>query len=238
MKFFIIQTLLLGALVVVNLPFVVGAYGVNALAATITLVLVLILLSLHNYLQQRRCRTKVVEDKELSQNPPEKTESEAGSSLPVGECHTLSELMAYLQTHADAPSQIAALDFELKTYQQCYIWIKRMEEMYGDKWRKCFQEAEMPIQEDDFPQMRSLIMEIALHTVDFCRYRTNYINLTDKMKVNPSMILLEKEALQAGAEPFTDDPFHTNKEVRALHALAANDGIRLKNATLHGYYES
>lgn len=241
MKLFSIQTLLLLLIVIVNLPLeFIQAYNIQPLAATVTLTLILIVISYIAFRQQQIQKKEMETLRLQAEKPTEAIQPESMPEQPIslGECITLPELLNYLKDHADNPSAVTDMEKEMKTYQQCYIWVKRMEELYGKAWRKQFQELEMPPKPEDFPQMRSLILEIALHTVDFCRYRTNYINLTKMMRVNPSMILLKQTAKEAGGEAYEEDPFKVPKETRALHALTEVDDIRLKQATLHGYYEN
>lgn len=125
---------------------------------------------------------------------------------------------------------------ELKIYQQCYIWVEKMQEHYGNAWNDKFQSADMPFDPAFYPELRSLIMEVALHTVDFCRYRTANINLTERMKVNPNMLLLGISVEKAGGKPINDNPFEIPKEVRLLHQLINEDGITLDGVTVHGFY--
>lgn len=241
MKLFSIQTLLLLLIVAVNLPLkFIQDFNIQPLAATVTLTLILFTVS-YTAFRRHKAQKKEMETLKLqAEKQPETIQPVSTPEQPIslGESITLPELLNYLKTHADNPSAITDMEKEMKTYQQCYIWVKRMEETYGKAWRKQFQELEMPPKPEDFPQMRSLILEIALHTVDFCRYRTNYINLTKMMRVNPSMILLKQTAKEAGGDAYEDDPFKTPKEVRALHALMEADDIRLKQATIHGYYNN
>lgn len=243
MKLFSIQTLLLLLLVAVNLPLkFIQDLNIQPLAATITLALILIIVSYIAYRQQQVQKKEMEALRLQAEKKPEpkvvQPEPKQEQPISIGESKTLPELLNHLKAHADNPSSVTDMEKEMKTYQQCYIWVKRMEELYGKAWRKQFQELEMPPKPEEFPQMRSLILEIALHTVDFCRYRTNYINLTKKMRVNPSMILLKQTAKEAGGEVYEEDPFKIPKETRALHALMEADDIRLKQATIHGYYEN
>ena len=57
------------------------------------------------------------------------------------------------------------------------------------------------------------------------------------MKVNPRMILLNKSIKEAGGLAINTNPYDTNREVRVLSQLMDNDGVTIKNATIHGYYK-
>lgn len=238
MKKIVIQAILLALIVFVNLPpslcfFTLPAF-ISPLSITIVLALSILLVTC---LQNWRHETLLSMQAEEKVAIPESIkEAQASTSLDIKNCQSLSQLIEVIKQQADASDSVRYLDLELKTLEQCRLWIYKMEEKYGKEWRTLFQGAEMPVKQEDFPRMRSLIMDIALHTVDFCRYRTGYVNLTEQMKVNPTMLLLDKEAVKAGAKPINTDPFKIDKEVRVLHQLIRHDGISLKEVTIHGYY--
>jgi len=150
------------------------------------------------------------------------------------DCSSLSELLNKVEPMLDE-KDADSLFAELDSYKELAVWIERINQTYGKAWGTLFQQAEMPVGEEDMPPMRSLTMELALHTIDFCRCRMGYVNLTDAMKVNPMMMLHQKDAQAVGSKPFEDNPERTPREVRALYQLMKHDGIALKHATIHGY---
>jgi hypothetical protein len=150
------------------------------------------------------------------------------------DCSSLSELLTRLEPVLDDKDE-DTLYAELDSYKELAVWIERIDQTYGKTWDMLFQQAEMPVGEAEMPAMHSLTMELALHTIDFCRCRTGYVNLTDAMKVNPMMMLHQKDAQSMGSMPFEDNPEKTPREVRALYQLMKHDGVVLKHATIHGY---
>lgn len=179
-------------------------------------------------------RSKEVEDD--AQQGDQTDTPQADLLMQLKESKTLQELMDKLKEAAGDDS-FAALEQEAEACCQSYEWITKMEKRYGKAWRQLFQAAQMPVDQEEFGKMRSLITEIALHTIDFCRYRTGYINLSEEMKVNPTMMLEGKSIQEAGGVALNANPYHINREVRVLSQLMDHDGISIKNATIHGYYQ-
>lgn len=124
---------------------------------------------------------------------------------------------------------------ELDIYRQSYLWCVQMQKKYGKQWADAFQGATLPLELEDYPRLRSLIAEIALQTMDFCRYRTNDINLQDRMMVNPRSVLMDCSVQEAGAQELKTNPYYTPKEVLALYELFGHDKVQLQQASIHGY---
>ncbi len=157
-------------------------------------------------------------------------------SFCIDECRSLTDIILKAKETAKDLDNLEQLGLELDTYRQCYMWIQKMEGTYGKQWRDTIQGAEMPVRNELYPKIHRLMMEISLHTIDFCRYRTGYVNLSPLMKINPTMMLLGKNARDAGASPISTDPYETDREARVLYSLLKFDGITLQDATIHGYY--
>ena len=174
--------------------------------------------------QQLKCLKKGFETIELSKPEP----------FRIKECHSLHELLDKVAPLMNE-SELDVLDTQLASMQDAESWILQMEKAYADIWSDLFQGAEMPLTEEAMPAMRSLIMEVALHTMDFCRTHTGYVNLTSGMRVNPILILQQKDVKNVDAQPMNEDPFTTSREIRALYQLAKHDGVTLRNATIQGY---
>lgn len=225
---FLNHSVLLLLIIVVNiLPQPISMY-IRPLPATIALVLLVII---HTYiiLKQRTETAPALIEKEHENVIQTLTPAET-------DFKSLSDFVNYAKKNSADSETADQLELELNTYMQCYLWVQKMEKKYDQQWRALIQGAEMPICPETFPKIRSLIMEIALHTTDFCRYRTHYVNLSEQMMVNPTSILLDKDLKEAGAVPISDNPFKTPREVRALGSLIRNDEIQLNGATIHGYY--
>ena len=234
-KFLITLTFLLMLIVIVNMPKELLSFSVNIQpqAATITLSVIILIVS---YLYTKNDNLLMHVEGPVIQE--KKTDTHQNSLISkIKESKSLMEMMDKLKAIIGDDESFANIDNESKIYWQSYMWVSRMEELYGKDWREVFQAAQMPVKQEDFGKMRSLITEIALHTVDFCRYRTGYVNLSEEMKVNPRMILLNKSIKEAGGLAINTNPYDTNREVRVLSQLMDNDGVTIKNAAIHGYYK-
>ena len=229
---FLIQLLLLLLIVLVNIYPLDFPVPIAPIPASIALAIVSMV---HLYIKLKSI--SIPSDKKPVEKEVEHEVKEPmDSSFEIDNCKTLIELINQAKDIAKDKDNIEQLSLELDTYRQCYMWVQNMEKTYGRPWRETIQGAEMPIKAELYPQIRKMMMEISLHTIDFCRYRTNYVNLTPLMMVNPMMILLGKDAKGAGAVPISMDPYETDREARVLYSLIKYDGISLKDATIHGYY--
>ena len=233
------QFLLLLLIVLLNIQPQVFPIQISPLPATIALAMLVLV---HTYIKLRA--VAIINVAPIEEDGKTASEDKNGDDAtpPVTEIandlKSLSDLLEVAKSSSSDEETLQQLQLEYDIYRQCYIWVENMEKTYGKQWRDTIQGADMPVNPDIFPEIHRLTAEVAMHTIDFCRYRTNYINLTPLMKVNPAMILLHKDARQAGAKPYSDDPFETEREVRVLHALIQHDGVALQNATIHGYYEA
>ena len=236
------QFLLLLLIVLINIQPQVFPIQISPLPATIALAMLVLV---HTYIKLRPAAFINVapvdtEEKDGKANHGDKNGGDVAPPVTeiVNDFKSLSDLLEAAKSSSSDEETLQQLQLEYDIYRQCYIWVENMEKTYGKQWRDTIQGADMPVKPDIFPKIHRLMAEVAMHTIDFCRYRTSYINLTPPMKVNPTMILLHKDAEQAGAKPYSDDPYETEREVRVLHALLQNDGVELQNATIHGYYEA
>ena len=205
---------------------------ISPIPATIALAL---LAMVHLYIKMRTTPIHIETD-QTKEDEAENREEPEVKTFCIDDCKSLMDIITKAKETALDSGNLEQLGLELDTYRQCYMWVQKMENTYGKQWRNTIQGAEMPITEKLFPKIHSLMMEISLHTIDFCRYRTGYVNLSALMKINPTMMLLGKNAKEAGAIPITTDPYETDREARVLYSLLKNDGITLKDATIHGYY--
>lgn len=236
------QFLLLLLIVLVNIQPQVFPIQISPLPATIALAMLVLV---HTYIKLRpvaNVNFPAIDPEENDGKTDLEDKKGSDATPPVtgiaNDFKSLSDLLEAAKTSSPDEETLRQLQLEYDIYRQCYIWVENMEKTYGKQWRETIQGADMPVNPDIFPEIHRLTAEVAMHTIDFCRYRTSYINLTPPMKVNPTMILLHKDAEQAGAKPYSDDPYETEREVRVLHALLQNDGVELQNATIHGYYEA
>lgn len=235
------QFLLLLLIVLVNIQPPLLPVKISPLPATIALA---ILVLVHTYINLKSITNSHIVPADIDENNgiidgEDKKESDTMSeeTRTVNSIKSLSDLIDAARTTSSNEEALQQLQLEYDIYRQCYIWVDNMDKIYGKQWRDTIQGADMPVNAELFPEIHRLVTEVAMHTIDFCRYRTNYINLTPLMKVNPTMILLNKDAQQAGAKLYSEDPFETEREVRVLHTLIRHDGVKLQNATIHGYFE-
>lgn len=229
---FYIQFLLLTLIVLVNalpqsLPFPISPIPATIALALLAMVHLYIKLKPHPVLSENTSGNVTVQIHQ--EESPEQI-------FDIDSCKSLMDIFQQAKETAHDVDNLEQLSLEFDTYRQCYLWIQNMEKTYGRPWRETIQGAEMPISPEIYPQIHRMMAEISLHTIDFCRYRMGYVNLTPLMKVNPTMMLLEKDAKVAGAKPLNDDPFETDREARVLFSLLKHDGVSLQNATIHGYY--
>lgn len=224
--------------IALNFPGVgdVSLHPIQTAAATIVL---LCLLTVFHFFAERSAK----HPQEEPEVPEKLSTEQPHESLPPFDAG--QDVAAFLNTMLQAyaasgcpPSQAESnrLFTELDIYRQCYLWCQQMQKRYGKDWQETFQGSNLPLQPQDIGHMRSLMAEVALHTVDFCRYRTADVNLTERMRVNPRMILLDADLKEAGARPFTDNPYEMPKEVLALNELFRQDQVELTRATIHGFY--
>lgn len=239
MKQLITNTAIAVLIILLVLPGLIPVSDIQRISCVCTLCLLLVGLSAY-YTFVRRSAGRTAGS--VPAKPPVPvTETEADRLPPLNTEQGLAGLVETLRVAYKEMPEATLVDScltELKVYQQCYLWVEHMHEKYGLEWDRKSRNAEMPFAKERYPELRSLVMEIALHTIDFCRYRTNYINCTDRMKVNPAMLLLDETVEKAGGLPLSDNPYEIPKEVRLLHQLIQNDGIELKDVTIHGYYDT
>ena len=236
------QFVLLLLIVIVNIQPQLLPIQISPLPATITLALLVLIhtyVHLRSVVHERPVPTEL-DGQEVKEEPEDKYETGTTPqpTETANQINSLSDLISAAKASSPDNENLQQLQLEYNIYRQCYIWVENMEKAYGKQWRDIIQGADMPVSSEIFPEIHRLTTEVAMHTIDFCRYRTSYINLTPLMKVNPTMILLNKDARQAGARPYSDDPFETEREVRVLHTLIQHDGVVLQGATIHGYYET
>jgi len=226
------QFILLSLIVLVNTLPQSLPIQISPIPATIALAL---LTMVHLYIKSKPL--PVLADSTSGNEPVEAHKKELlEQAIDIDSCKSLIDIIQQAKKTACNVDNLEQLSLELDTYRQCYLWIRNMEQTYGKQWRETIQGAQMPINPKIYPQIHQMMAEISLHTIDFCRYRTGYVNLTPQMKVNPTMMLLEKDAKAAGAKPLNNDPYETDREARVLYSLLKYDGITLKDATIHGYY--
>lgn len=210
---------------------------VQIVAGTLTILFLLICYQVYSYFSHLEKPAKA--GKITTSQPDGITK---GAKLPPfnPDCNVEDLVSTVLNTYKSSEAAISQetvqrLKDELDTYRQSYLWCIRMQQLYGEQWTDMFQCATLPLEPAEYSKMRSLIAEVALQTVDFCRYRTRYINLTERMQVNPRMILLGCSPAEAGAKSLSDNPFEIPKEVLALQELFQNDKVELTYASIHGY---
>lgn len=237
-----VTTLFSAVIVCLNFPGLFDSYmdPAQIVAATITILLILIIWQVYLY-------HTLSHKKAERQNPVPDTPKDTANTSDLPPYEHGCNLDHFLQKIFEAYDKSESIDKkpndkdkdslrdELDSYRQSYLWCIKMQQRYGDSWTECFQGASLPIREEDYPKMRSLIAEVALQTIDYCRYRAGSINLTERMMVNPKMILLDLLAEQAGASAISDDPFQIPKEALALQELFKQDKITLQHASIHGF---
>ena len=211
--------------------------SVQIIAGTMTVLFLLICYQVYSYFSHLE---KPVKTGKITTSQPDGITKETKLPPFNPDCNVEDLVSTVLNTYKSSEAAISQetvqrLKDELDTYRQSYLWCIRMQQLYGDRWTGMFQCATLPLEPAEYSKMRSLIAEVALQTVDFCRYRTRYINLTERMQVNPRMILLGCSPAEAGAKSLSDNPFEIPKEVLALQELFLNDKVQLTNASIHGY---
>lgn len=245
MKTNLILSILTATIVItLNFPGVVDEW-LNPLQVTAATVAVFVLLIIYQI--SKVIKKNTVSPTESGINQSLLSEEEKVQPLPAYQEGLMVEefictiMDAYLnlpeeQGRPDESEKKRLLD-ELDIYRQSYLWCVQMQRKYGQQWADAFQGATLPLTNDDYPRLRSLIAEIALQTSDFCRYRTNDVNLQERMMVNPKSMLLDCSVEQAGACELEINPFNTPKEVLALYELFSHDEVSLKQASIHGYIQ-
>jgi hypothetical protein len=207
--------------------------------AAATIVLLCLLTAFHAFAE--RSAKHVKKEPAVPENPSTEQPHEPLPPFDAGQdIAAFLNTMLKAYTSSDCPPSKEESDrllTELDIYRQCYLWCQQMQKRYGKDWQETFQGSSLPLQPKDIAHMRSLMAEVALHTVDFCRYRTADVNLTERMRVNPRMILLDADLKAAGAQPVTDNPYEMPKEVLALNELFRQDQVQLTRATIHGFYD-
>lgn len=206
--------------------------------AAATIVLLCLLTAFHAFAD--RSAKHIQKEPEVPEKPSAKQPNASLPPFDAGQdVAAFLNTMLQAYTSSDCPPSKEESDrllTELDIYRQCYLWCQQMQKRYGKDWQETFQGCSLPLQAQDIGHMRSLMAEVALHTVDFCRYRTADVNLTERMRVNPRMILLDTGLKAAGARPVTDNPYEMPKEVLALNELFRQDQVELPRATIHGFY--
>ena len=235
----VITFLFVSIIILVNIPNLLPIDIVQQLALTITLGLMIVVWS---YIQYRHYKKMtIVKQPIIKQEPETILDLQEKEDLLSRWAASNEDLRGWIDLQlidlSDGIIKDRLLEEQKKYSQgiQSYMWLTHIMEQYHEQWMDIFQNPQMPVEESRIPKMRSLLMEIALHTIDFCRYRTEYVNLTSGMQVNPTLLLLNQSMEKAGAVPYVEDPLKVSREIRSLFYLTQHDNIKLKNVTIQGY---
>lgn len=140
-----------------------------------------------------------------------------------------------VRTETSSPEAVDNLKAELLAGHQAFAWSTRMYELFYPKWRAAFEQTPLPLDIAEYPRLRGILYEVALHTMDYVRYRCGDINVTNRHKVNPAALLLRKSFADLPTETFSDDPMKTPRDVRMIGEILLHDGVQLQDATIMGY---
>ena len=148
---------------------------------------------------------------------------------------SLSVFLERARAITSSPEAIDTIKAEISASHQALAWVIQMNETFYPRWRKVFEETPFPVDASAYAGMRSVMNEVALHCMDYVRYRTGDINVTTRHLINPAALLLRRSWEDLHVKPISFDPMAVPRDVRVIADLLLHDGVKLEDATIMGY---